>query len=144
MYVDLSMLFINAFINLICFLAGSPSGSRGTLPCGEPSGERVRTPSVGVRTPSDGVRTPTEAPQLFDSSMESDTGGVSFQVPSSPSTSPRSPTPPPPPPVPVDINVNIVKHGPRTQAASPRRFHRVTEARISPSRRPTVRRGRYN
>ena len=57
------MLFINAFINLICFLAGSPSGSGGTQPRGEPSGERVRTPSGGVRTPhaAESVRTPSVA-----------------------------------------------------------------------------------
>ena len=108
--------------------------------------------------------TGTATPQLFDSSMESDTGGLLLSQVSeaveeailhknlspppaseeddTPGT-PQSPTPPPPPP--VDINVRILQHGEKTQTTSPRPFPRVTVEKlpVTQSQRPTVRRGRY-
>ena len=99
------------------------------------------------------VKAGTATPQLFDSSMESDTGGILSQVSElailrdSDTPPPRSPTPPPPPP--VEGVITVVQHGTTTQVtASPRRFPRVTVDKMASintprSERPTVRRGTY-
>ena len=117
-----------------------------------PLSMRVRQQQATTTEPTQ-PETGTATPQLFDSSMESDAGGLLSQVSElailrdSSSPPPRSPTPPPPPP--VEGVVTVVQHGTKTQVtASPRRFPRVTvekmpEVYTPRSERPTVRRGRY-